>query len=78
MTYRPLFLLWLRVNAALFRIHPAGWHLATLAAHVAATYFVFLLARKVFAELARGNVLRFGVRSSSGPHRGCRMDFRRA
>ncbi len=46
--YRPLFLLWLRVNAALFRIHPAGWHLATLAAHVAATYFVFLLARKVF------------------------------
>jgi tetratricopeptide (TPR) repeat protein len=48
--YRPLFLLWLRINDAVFGAHAAGWHFTTVAAHVAATYCVILLAHRVFRE----------------------------
>ena len=48
--YRPLFLLWLRINDAIFGAHAAGWHFTTVAAHVAATYCVILLAHRVFGE----------------------------
>ena len=48
--YRPLFLLWLRINDAVFGAHAAGWHFTTVAAHVAATYGVILLAHRVFRE----------------------------
>lgn len=48
--YRPVFLLWLRINDAIFGLHAAGWHFTTVAAHVMATYAVCLLARRIFQE----------------------------
>lgn len=45
--YRPIFLLWLRINDALFGRWPAGWHFTNVLAHVVATYCVFLLAQKL-------------------------------
>ena len=48
--YRPLFLLWLRCDDAIFGSHPTGWHLTTIIAHVLATYGVCLLAHRVFRE----------------------------
>jgi TolA-binding protein/uncharacterized membrane protein (DUF485 family) len=48
--YRPLFLLWLRINDAIFGHHVAGWHFTTVVSHVVATYCVFLLAHRIFRE----------------------------
>ena len=45
--YRPLFLLWLRVNDAVFGTHAWGWHFTTLLAHVLATLLVCLLALRL-------------------------------
>jgi protein O-mannosyl-transferase len=45
--YRPIVLLWLRVNYAIFGLHPAGWHFAMLALHVLATYLVFAAVGKL-------------------------------
>jgi tetratricopeptide (TPR) repeat protein len=41
--YRPLFLLWLRINYLLFKLAPWGWHLTSLLAHLAAVWIFFLL-----------------------------------
>lgn len=48
--YRPLFLLWLRINDAIFGNWVAGWHLSTVLAHVLATYWVMVLAHRIFRE----------------------------
>jgi len=45
--YRPVFLLWLRLNYALFGNAPAGWHLTSVACHVMATWLVFRLTQKL-------------------------------
>ena len=45
--YRPLFLLWLRVNDAVFGNQAWGWHLTTILAHVLATLLVYLLAWRI-------------------------------
>jgi Flp pilus assembly protein TadD len=45
--YRPLFLLWLRVNEAICGSHVWGWHLSTILAHLLTTFLVFLLAERV-------------------------------
>jgi Flp pilus assembly protein TadD len=45
--YRPLFLLWLRVNDAVFGLRPLGWHAAAIALHLLVTFVVYLVARKV-------------------------------
>jgi tetratricopeptide (TPR) repeat protein len=44
--YRPLFLLWLRLNYILFKGAPWGWHLTSLLAHMAATGMFFLVVRR--------------------------------
>lgn len=44
--YRPLFLVWLRLNHALFAIAPLGWHLTSLLMHLCAIWMFFLLARQ--------------------------------
>ena len=49
--YRPLFLTWLRVNHALFGLHPWGWHLTSVLAHVAVTYLVYRLALRLTRDL---------------------------
>jgi protein O-mannosyl-transferase len=43
--YRPLFLIWLRLNYILFKVTPWGWHLTSLLAHLAAVWMFFLLVR---------------------------------
>jgi Tfp pilus assembly protein PilF len=45
--YRPLFLIWLRLNDALFGLQPLGWHATTVAAHLGVTAMVFWLARRL-------------------------------
>jgi tetratricopeptide (TPR) repeat protein len=42
--YRPLFLLWLRINQAVFGSHAWGWHLTAVLAHVLTTLLVYWLA----------------------------------
>src|SRR5580698_2095628 len=42
--YRPLNMLWFRLNDALFGLHPAGWHAATVLLHLVAICLVYLLA----------------------------------
>ena len=42
--YRPLFLLWLRINDAVFGNEAWGWHLTTILSHVLTTLLVYLLA----------------------------------
>jgi protein O-mannosyl-transferase len=48
--YRPVFMIWMRVNQALFGDHPFGWHLTTVLMHVFATFFVYKLARRLSAR----------------------------
>ncbi len=48
--YRPLFLLWFRLNHALFGLDPKGWHLTSILCHVAATYLVFALVLRLTAS----------------------------
>ncbi len=48
--YRPLYLLWFRINDALFGPHTAGWHFTSVVAHVVATYCVIILAQRLFRE----------------------------
>ncbi len=45
--FRPITLLWLRLNYAIFGPNPAGWHCAMLMAHVLMTYLVFLVVQKL-------------------------------
>ena len=45
--YRPIFMVWMRLNQALFGYRPWGWHLTTVLMHVLATFFVFKLARRL-------------------------------
>ncbi len=61
--YRPLFLVWLRANDALFGLHPWGWHLTSALAHVAVTYLVYRLALHLTKDgwLAGVAALAFGL-----------------
>ena len=45
--YRPLYILWLRLNDALFGLHPAGWHATTILLHVLATFLAYCVARRL-------------------------------
>src|SRR6266853_728452 len=45
--YRPITLLWLRLNYAVFGLNPSGWHVAMVACHVLATYLVFVVVEKL-------------------------------
>ncbi|MFZ3264955.1 MAG: tetratricopeptide repeat protein [Terriglobales bacterium] len=48
--YRPLFLLWLKVNYALFGTKAVGWHLTSVACHVIATWLVFRIAQQLTGD----------------------------
>lgn len=43
--WRPLFLVWLRLNNALFHAKPIGWHATTILLHLAAVSLVYFLLR---------------------------------
>jgi protein O-mannosyl-transferase len=45
--YRPLFLLWLRINHALFGLNPTGWHALSVLLHMLVVVQVFWLARRL-------------------------------
>jgi tetratricopeptide (TPR) repeat protein len=61
--YRPLFLLWLRLNYVWFGAHPAGWHATSVLCHVAATWLVFGLAQQLTRDrmIACSAALLFGL-----------------
>jgi tetratricopeptide (TPR) repeat protein len=61
--WRPLFLIWLLLHRILFGAHPAMWHLDSVLLHVAATGFVYLLARRLTRDRAAGLIaaLIFGL-----------------
>jgi tetratricopeptide (TPR) repeat protein len=45
--YRPIFLLWLRINDAVFGSQVWGWHLSTILAHVLTTLLLYLLVLRL-------------------------------
>jgi tetratricopeptide (TPR) repeat protein len=61
--YRPAFLLWLRVNWALFGSSAWGWHATTVAVHVAATALLYFFVRKLSRDetVAAIAALLFGL-----------------
>ncbi len=61
--YRPLFLLWLRVNYALFGTAAWGWHLTSVLCHVLGTWLVFRIAEKLSGDRVTAflTALIFGV-----------------
>ena len=48
--YRPVFLLWLRLNYAMLGTNAWGWHLSSVLCHVVATGLVWRLALKLTAD----------------------------
>ncbi len=61
--YRPLNLLWFRLNDALFGLQPAGWHVLAILLHVFATALAYLIARRLTGRplMAALTALLFGV-----------------
>lgn len=61
--YRPLFLLWLRLNDACFGLNPRGWHATAVGLHLIATLFVYLIFRKLTGNPALSAIgaLVFGL-----------------
>jgi protein O-mannosyl-transferase len=61
--YRPLFLLWLRTNYALFGERPLGWHLVAIGLHLLVTWLVYLVVRKMTGQFTTAwlAALIFGV-----------------
>ena len=53
--YRPVFLIWLRLNYAMFGTSPSGWHATSVAVHVLSTWLVFCVVLK----LAKNRVTSF-------------------
>jgi tetratricopeptide (TPR) repeat protein len=61
--YRPMFLLWLRINHALFGLNPWPWHLMCVLLHVGVTALVFGLAKRLTRDdfTAGAAALIFGL-----------------
>jgi tetratricopeptide (TPR) repeat protein len=61
--FRPVTILWLRLNYMVFGLRPAGWHFAMLIGHVLATWLVFTLVRKLTANRTTAAIagLLFGL-----------------
>jgi tetratricopeptide (TPR) repeat protein len=48
--YRPLFLLWFRLQYLAFGLNPWGWHFCTILAHVGVTVLVYYLAVRLLQD----------------------------
>jgi tetratricopeptide (TPR) repeat protein len=61
--YRPLFLVWMRINRAFFGLDATYWHLTTIAAHLLATLLVYLLVNTLLKNWAPAalSALFFGL-----------------
>jgi protein O-mannosyl-transferase len=45
--YRPMFLLWIRTNYAIFGIRELGWHMTAVLLHVLVTWLVYCLVKRL-------------------------------
>jgi len=61
--YRPIFMVWNRLNYAFFAGRPFGWHLGALALHLMVTWIVYWVIREMCGrtDLAWMTALLFGV-----------------
>jgi hypothetical protein len=61
--YRPLNVLWFRINDALFGLKPMGWHASAVLLHLLATALAFLIVRRVTDRplVAAVTALLFGI-----------------
>jgi hypothetical protein len=61
--YRPVFMLWLRANHALFGLNPVYWHLATLALHLLCCLLLYFFVCRLTEDrwIAVVTVLLFGL-----------------
>lgn len=61
--YRPLNVLWFRLNDALFGLHPAAWHATTILLHLAVVTLIYRLARRLSGKplVAAFTALLFAV-----------------
>ena len=61
--YRPLNVLWFRINDALFGLKPIGWHASAVALHLLATVLAFWIVRRVTDRplVAAVAALLFGI-----------------
>ncbi len=61
--YRPLSLLWLRLNDAAFGLDPRPWHLMCVLLHVGVTFLVYWLARRLTGDALAAGIaaLIFGL-----------------
>ncbi len=61
--YRPLSLLWFRINHAIFGLNPVGWHVFAIAVHLVATFLAYRIARKLTGRplVAALTALLFGI-----------------
>jgi len=48
--YRPIFLLWFRLQYLVFGLNPWGWHLCTVLCHVGVTLLVYLTAARLLKD----------------------------
>jgi protein O-mannosyl-transferase len=48
--YRPVFMIWLRLNDMVWGLHPWGWHLTTVLLHLLSTLLVYFLARRLIHD----------------------------
>jgi protein O-mannosyl-transferase len=48
--YRPVFLIWLRLNDMVFGLRPWGWHLTTVLLHLMTTLLVYFLALRLVRD----------------------------
>src|SRR4051812_22311888 len=49
--YRPLLLVWMRLNHFLFGLNPVGWHASSVLLHLGATACAFALARRILQDV---------------------------
>jgi Flp pilus assembly protein TadD len=61
--YRPIFLMFLRMNYALFASRPLGWHLLAIGLHILVTWLTYLVVRKMTGQFTTAwlAALIFGV-----------------
>lgn len=61
--YRPIFLLWLRLNHAIFELSPGAFHFSSICMHVTATALLYFVVRKLVKDgrAAAVAALLFGV-----------------
>ena len=61
--FRPLNVLWYRINDAVFGLNPVGWHAMTILLHVLATLLVYAIARRITGRplVAALTALLFGI-----------------